>query len=129
MDDDQEYALEYMPVFLQRITDRNDLVLGWRRKRAIPVWRKAGTWVTNLMVFAVIRKRMHDMGAIKVFGNKAACLLRSCGSFFGAIKYFRHIRISEIIMNDFSSGCSRYNFRKLSLLFFQVVYALLNRRQ
>jgi len=126
MDDDQEYALKCIPIFLKRIADGDDLVLGWRIKRDIPLWRMVGSQVTNLMISAVLCKRIHDLGGTKVFGNKGARALGSCGSLLKVIKSYRQLRISQVRMNDTSCRVSRYNLKKSLWLFLQVIGMLLN---
>jgi len=126
MDDDQEYALKYIPVFLKKIADGDDLVIGWRISRDIPFWRMVGSQITNLMISAVLCKRIHDLGGIKVFGNKGVRALSSCGSLLKVIKSYGQLRISQVRMNDTSCRISRYNFKKSLLLFLQVISMLLS---
>jgi len=127
MDDDQEYALEYTPLFLEKIASGDDLVLGWRIARDISLYRRLGSQLTNLLISALIGKRIHDLGGIKIFGNRGTSVLRSCGSLLGVVKSYRQLRISQIRMHDTSCRVSRYNFKKLFLLFMQVIHAQLGR--
>jgi glycosyltransferase involved in cell wall biosynthesis len=125
LDDDCEYALEYIPLLLEKINNGCDLALGWRQQRAIPAWRKLASQITNLIISAVIRRRVHDAGGVKVFGNRGADILRSYGSVLGSVKALRRLKISQIKMQYKACRQSRYNFKKLLLLFTQFITAQL----
>jgi len=125
MDDDQEYALEYVPLLLKEINSGADLALGWRIKRKIAPWRNLGSRMINLILSILIGKRVHDLGGIKVFGNRGASVLRSRASLLGSVRFFGHFRIIQIKMDDRSCRTSRYNFKKLLLLFIQIISAQL----
>lgn len=125
LDDDQEYALEYIPLFLQEFEKRHDLILGWRRKRNISVLRKIGTWATNILISVMIKKRIHDIGGPKAFGSRGTYLLRKRGSFLNALTHLKYLNIQEIKISDYSTSLSRYNLKKLLQLFFQILSAAL----
>jgi len=126
MDDDQEFALGYIDIILQKFKAGYDCVLLWRSKRNVSILRKFCSWGMNLLISGVIRKRIHDFGGIKAFGNRGASLLYEHGSILKMGKELKRLAACEIKVNDTSPGYSRYALKKLFRLFFQALAALVD---
>jgi len=125
MDDDQEFALDYIDAILDKIKEGYDFVLLWRQNRNIFIFRKICSWAIGLLISAMVQKRIHDFGGIKAFGNQGASLLYERSSVLKMIKQLKCLTVSEIKINDGSCGYSRYSFKKLLQLFFQILGALI----
>ena len=126
MDDDQEFALDYIDVILQKFKAGYDCVFLWRNKRNISILRKLVSWMMNILISGVTRKRIHDFGGTKAFGNRGASLLYKHGSVLKMGKRLRHLSICEIKVNNAFIRYSRYDCKKLIRLFLQALAAFIN---
>jgi len=125
MDDDQKYILDYIPKFIQEFKKDYDLIIGYRCGRNISFLREVGTQLINLLISVIVRQRIHDIGGPKIFGNKGTILLYKCGAVLKTIKYLDHFKIREIKTYGSSSIFSRYDLKKLSQLFLQILSVLI----
>jgi glycosyltransferase involved in cell wall biosynthesis len=82
-----------------------DLLLGWRKNRQDPFFRKAGSWIYNLIISVIALKRIHDVNSVAFFRREIidSIAIKSQGAFIHA----------EICLNLLKAG---YRIKEIDIL-------------
>lgn len=129
LDADLQNPPEEIGKLLKKSKKGYDMVAGYRKIRKDSLVRRAGSFVTNFVIFMINGLRMRDYGSmLRVFKKDVAKALvseylKSEGYITMLIaKITRNVTEVEVRHDERYSGTSRYNVLKLLPLFYKIVF-------
>jgi glycosyltransferase involved in cell wall biosynthesis len=63
---DGEWKAEELYKMLEKMREGFDIVIGVRRKKHYSLYRKAVSWIYNVLVVLLFQKNLHDIGSIRL---------------------------------------------------------------
>lgn len=116
LDDDVFEEAAYIPEFIRKIEEGYDIVLGWRKKKEHPFIRRLASYIFNVIISLIIRKRIHDLGSpIKAKNRRVVDKLVSLGELSYLLKYYKYYKVIELeLPHKYGKQFpTRYSFVKL----------------
>lgn len=112
MDDDFYEETRHIELFIDKIREGYDIVLGMRRGRYAPFFkRKLPAFLLNLIVSLLLGRRIHDIGYnFNAFTADSLKVLNEYETIIDSLREFRKFNMAEVSV-DLSRGPRTYNSR------------------
>lgn len=128
MDGDMQNDPHDIPVLIESLKNDNyDVVCGWRKNRNDPLFKRVFSHLANRFRTLLTGESIHDSGctlrAYKGDSVKDLELYGSLHRYIPAMLFWKGYHVGEIVINHRfrSSGTSKYNWKRLSKGFFDLL--------
>ena len=132
LDADLQNPPEEIPKILKALEEGADAAGGWRKFRQDPAGRRLASWLNNRIVSRATGIRLNDYGCmLRGYRREVVDAMAQCGELSSYIPALAHVfarKIVEVPVEhaERGSGSSKYNFRGLMRLQFDILTGFSN---